>query len=75
MSLMLGRQLKFVRTSYTDFTQTDISRLLHIDHSTYSKYELGYTEPPIDTLKRIAKIFGVSVDLLVNWELNDYIQY
>ena len=73
MSVKFGEHLRFLRTSRTDMSQTDVAKQLIIDRSTYTNYELGKTEPPIETLKKIAGIFGVSIDRLVYWEHNKYI--
>ena len=71
---MFGEHLRFLRSAHTEKSQTEVARLLFIDRSTYSKYELGQTEPSIETLKRISEIFGISVDCLVYWEYNKFIQ-
>lgn len=54
-------------------SQTEVAKLLNIERSTYTNYELGKTEPPMETLKKIAGIFGISVDRLVYWEHNKFI--
>ena len=74
MSLKFGEHLRFLRTSRTEMSQGEVAKLLNIDRSTYTNYELGKTEPPMVTLKKIAGIFGVSVDRLVYWEYNRFIQ-
>ena len=74
MSVMFGEHLRFLRTSRTEMSQSDVARLLNIDRSTYTNYELGKTEPPMETLKKIAGIFRISVDRLVYWEHNEYIK-
>ena len=74
MSIGFGEHLRFLRTSHTDMSQTEVARLLNVDRSTYTNYELGKTEPPLETLKMLAGIFGISVDRLVYWEHNKFIQ-
>ena len=73
MSKKLGENLRFYRTSKTDYSQTDIARMLYMDRSTYSHYELGNSEPSIDTLKNLSRILNVNVDTLVNYERNEFI--
>ena len=46
-------------------TQEDMSKLLHIQRSTYGEYERGKILPPVDKLKVLADYFGVSVDYLM----------
>lgn len=45
-------------------TQNDMSKILSINQSNYSKYEKNIIEPNIDTLKKIADYYGVSLDYL-----------
>ena len=73
MSELLGAHLRFIRESRTDYTQTDVARMLYMDRSTYSKYELGKSEPSIDTLKKLCGILGVDATTLLNCEENEYI--
>ncbi len=47
-------------------TQKDIAKNLNIDYTTYGRYENGLTEPNIDTLLKLSKILGVSIDYIVN---------
>lgn len=74
MSMQFGEHLRFLRTSRTQLSQAEVAKLLNIDRSTYTNYELGKTEPPLETLKKLAAIFGVSVDRLVYWEHNRFIR-
>ena len=73
MSEPLGANLRFIRESHTDYTQTDVARMLYMDRSTYSKYELGKSEPSIDTLKKLCGILRVDAATLLNYEDNEYI--
>lgn len=50
---------------YNGLTQKEVANTLKIAVSTYSKYEIGTTEPNIQTLAMLAKLFGVSTDWLV----------
>ncbi len=50
-------------------TQTDVANKLFITQHGYSNYENGKTEPNIETLIKLADIFNVSVDYLI--ERND----
>lgn len=49
-----------------DLTQTDIAKKLFISQRTYSYYESGGHDIPTEILVRIADLFGVSVDYLLN---------
>ena len=66
--------MRFLRTSKTEMSQLQIAKELNLDRSTYTKYELGVVQPDIFILKKLAKIFGISVDALIGFESNKYIQ-
>ena len=46
------------------FTQTDMSKKLHIDRTTCTKWETAKSEPSIDNIKRLVKKLDVSYDHL-----------
>ena len=46
-------------------SQEQLARLLGVDRSTISSYESNVRQPPLDTLSRIADVFGVSTDYLL----------
>lgn len=46
-------------------TQTQMSEILHISQTGYSKYETGENDIPTQMLIKIAKYFGISVDYLL----------
>ncbi len=48
--------------------QRDVADQLHIDRSTYSYYERGKTNPPLDILIKLADYFGVTTDYLLGRE-------
>ena len=50
-------------------TQVELAAYLHIKQNTYSQYESGTRQIPIDLLIRIAEYYGVSVDYIL--ELTD----
>lgn len=55
--------LKFVRLR-ANLTQNQLANNLGINRSTYNGYEQGISEPSIETLKKIADYFDVSLDYL-----------
>lgn len=52
-----------------DISQKKMAELLNIAQTTYSDYELGKINIPLDTLKKLALFFNTSIDYLL--ELTD----
>ena len=50
------------------FSQEDVANVLGVDRSAYSYYESGKTEPSITNLVKIARMYRVSTDTLVDNE-------
>ena len=50
------------------FSQEDVAKVLGVDRSAYSYYESGKTEPSITNLVKIARMYRVSTDTLVDNE-------
>lgn len=49
-----------------NLTQTDLAKILQYSNKNISKWEQAETMPDIFTLKKLAKIFGVSLDTLTS---------
>lgn len=64
MMYCLPERLKRLRQSM-HLSQEQLARLLGVDRSTISSYESDVRQPPLDTLSRIADVFGVSTDYLL----------
>jgi len=47
------------------YTQQQIADILHIKQNTYSQYEIGVLNYPVDVLMQLADFYGVSVDYLL----------
>ena len=60
----LGDNIKKYREE-NKMTQRDIAEILKVEPGTVSKYESGMIEPNIDSIKRLAKAFGVTIDELL----------
>lgn len=61
---MLGEKIKKYREN-KNMTQAQIAEELGVKSATISKYESGALEPNIEALKKIAEIFEISVDKLL----------
>ena len=60
--------LKELRLS-AGYTPQEIADVLQIDRSTYAYYEAGKTEPSLQKLKRIANLYGLTSDDLIECRL------
>ncbi len=67
----LPENIRFLR-SKKQFSQQRIADDLEITRVRYAKYEDGTSEPPLDLLNKIARYFGVSVDLLISVDVKKY---
>ena len=47
------------------YTQQQIADYLHIKQNTYSQYEIGVLNYPVEVLSKLADFYGVSVDYLL----------
>ena len=63
---MIGNVLRELRLS-NGFTQRQISDVLNIDRSTYSYYETLKTQPDISVIKRLAAMYDVSTDYILDY--------
>lgn len=64
---MLGDKIKLYREN-KKMTQNEIANILDVRPATVSKYESGALEPNIESLKRLAELFEISIDELLNDE-------
>ena len=64
---MLGEKIKAYRES-KKMTQKDIAEILEVEPGTISKYESGMIEPNIESIKRLAETFGITIDELLKNE-------
>lgn len=64
---MLGKKIKLYREN-KKMTQNEVAGILDVSPATISKYESDALEPNIESLKRLAELFEISVDELLNEE-------
>jgi len=57
-----------------DLTQQEIAEYLHIRQNTYSQYENGHRQIPLDMLIKLARYYNTSLDYLVG-ETNEKKRY
>lgn len=64
---MFSDNLKKLRKN-KGLTQIQFAKEFNISSGTIAMWETGKREPDLDTIKRIAKFFGVSTDRLISYE-------
>ena len=47
-----------------DLTQKQVAQMLNMHKTTYTRYELGMREPPLNVAIALAQHYGVSLDYL-----------
>ena len=78
-----GDRLKKLRNN-ANLSQKELSDRLHINRSTYARYETSSTQPDFDTLVKLANYFNVTTDYILgnsddphkteNEELQEFIE-
>ena len=61
----IGKKIAILRKKHS-MTQKQLAEKLHISNKVISKWELGYSEPDIFSLRKISQIFNISADQLIN---------
>lgn len=67
---MVYENVRNLRKKY-DKIQIELAMYLNVRQTTYSKYELGKIQIPIDILMKLADFYDVSLDYLVGRSAND----
>ncbi len=52
-------------------SQSELAAKIDISYPQMSRYEIKEVQPPADVLKRMADVFGVSIDFLVNGTIEE----
>lgn len=48
------------------YTQTAMAKLLGISRQAYMKYETGEVEPPVEVIRKLKEVYGVSYEILID---------
>lgn len=70
----LGKNIAYLR-HVAGLTQEQLADDIEITKSALGSYEEGRTEPPLETLIKLGKRFGVSLDGIVSIHLPNYKQH
>ncbi|MBC8061842.1 MAG: helix-turn-helix domain-containing protein [Clostridiaceae bacterium] len=65
----IGERIKELRKQH-GLSQEEVSRYLEIQRSTISLYESGDATPPTMTIIKLARLFNVTTDYILCYELN-----
>lgn len=63
-------RLKFLRKQHK-ITQEQLAKIINVERSSIGKYESSNTIPSIETLIKISKYFNISIDYLLENNVND----
>lgn len=64
MKIRINERLRELRIK-SGYTQNQIAKILNIDRSTYSYYEIGKTMPDVSALLLLARVFNISINELL----------
>lgn len=67
-----ARRLRKIRIK-RKFTQQEVADFLNVSRSTYTYYETGKTEPSLENILKLSKLYKVSTDFLINGKKFDKI--
>lgn len=69
--MKLSDQLKKYRV-LNKFTQEDLAQQIHITRQAISRWENDLSEPDLTTLKKMADLYNIQLEELVNGNIYDY---
>lgn len=71
MNTIIGKNLKQFR-DFNRFTQEQVADYLGIKRSTYSNYESGEREAPLDILERVSSLYGCELHTLFEEDMETF---
>jgi len=69
----LGKRIQEQRKQI-GLTQAQLASKIEISHTQLTRYESKNIQPPADVLQRLANVFDVSIDYLVNGNKSDKVE-
>ena len=69
----LGKRIQELRKQI-GLTQAQLASKIEISHTQLTRYESKNIQPPADVLQRLANVFDVSIDYLVNGNKSDKVE-
>ncbi len=68
-NMSMANKLRNLRKDFC-MTQDQIADLLGMSRTSFSKYENGAANPPLNVLRKISAIYNVPIEYLIHDELN-----
>lgn len=65
--ILVAEQIKSLRLKQ-GWSQLEVARQVGVERTLIGNYEQGLNYPPLPTLQKLARVFGVTIDYLVNGE-------
>ncbi|AZN43838.1 XRE family transcriptional regulator [Paenibacillus albus] len=65
--MTMGDRLRELRLRH-NYSQDEVARQIGITRSAYSHYEINNRQPVYETLRKLASLFGVSLDYIIGGE-------
>jgi len=65
----VGEKLRELRAFYK-MTQDDIAEILGMSRTSFSKYENGAANPPLNMLRKFSAIYNVPIEYLIHDEIS-----
>jgi len=69
----LGKRIQELRKQI-GLTQAQLATKIEVSHTQLTRYESKNIQPPADVLQRLAGVFDVSIDYLVNGNKSDKVE-
>jgi len=73
MNVNIKDKLRILRIT-KGLTQEDVANQINISRTAYAKYETGASLPPVETLLEIAKFFNISIDVILDHTVKNFLQ-
>ncbi len=64
MAMIMYKRIRELRED-NDYKQTDLAKYLNCTQVSYSRYENGQREVPIETLIKLSDFYNVSIDYIL----------
>lgn len=69
--MTVAESLRKIRKEHK-LTQQDIANVLGIDRTTYTLYETGNTNPPLESLEKLSNIYNATIGYIIGKEEDNH---